>query len=58
MNTPCQVDTPPLRIGLFGIGLDVYMADIIETNPDGSPLCVPLRKVFHADRIPKRTSRP
>ena len=26
-----------------------YMADIIETNPDGSPLCVPLPEVFHAD---------
>jgi len=24
MSTPCQIDRPPLRIGLFGIGLDVY----------------------------------
>ena len=24
MNTPCQTDALPLRIGLFGIGLDVY----------------------------------
>lgn len=24
MNTPRQTDALPLRIGLFGIGLDVY----------------------------------
>ena len=24
MNTPCQTDALPLRIGLFGIGLDAY----------------------------------
>ena len=24
MNTPRSIDRPPLRIGLFGIGLDVY----------------------------------
>ena len=24
MNTPCQAEALPLRIGLFGIGLDVY----------------------------------
>ena len=24
MSVPCQIDTRPLRIGLFGIGLDVY----------------------------------
>jgi len=24
MNTPCSIDRPPLRVGLFGIGLDVY----------------------------------
>jgi L-rhamnose mutarotase len=26
-----------------------YMADIMETNPDHSPVCVPLPEVFHAD---------
>jgi L-rhamnose mutarotase len=26
-----------------------YMADIMETNPDNSPVCVPLREVFHMD---------
>jgi L-rhamnose mutarotase len=24
-----------------------YMADIMETNPDHSPVCKPLREVFH-----------
>lgn len=26
-----------------------YMADIMETNPDNSPVCHPLREVFHLD---------
>ncbi len=26
-----------------------YMADIMETNPDNSPVCVPLKEVFHAE---------
>lgn len=26
-----------------------YMADIMETNPDNSPLCTPLKEVFHQD---------
>ena len=26
-----------------------YMADIMETNPDNSPVCQPLREVFHHD---------
>lgn len=26
-----------------------YMKDIMETNPDNSPVSVPLRKVFHLD---------
>lgn len=26
-----------------------YMADIMETNPDNSPVSVPLREVFHLD---------
>ena len=26
-----------------------YMADIMETNPDKSPVCIPLREVFHMD---------
>jgi L-rhamnose mutarotase len=26
-----------------------YMADIMEVNPDNSPVCVPLRDVFHAN---------
>jgi len=25
-----------------------YMADIMEVNPDHSPVCVPLSEVFHA----------
>ena len=25
-----------------------YMADIMEVNPDNSPVCKPLREVFHA----------
>jgi L-rhamnose mutarotase len=25
------------------------MADIMETNPDHSPVCVPLPEMFHAD---------
>ena len=25
------------------------MADIMETNPDNSPVCVPLQEVFHLD---------
>ncbi|MFT3991982.1 MAG: L-rhamnose mutarotase [Luteolibacter sp.] len=25
-----------------------FMADIMETNPDNSPVCQPLREVFHA----------
>ena len=25
-----------------------FMADIMEVNPDNSPLCVPLTEVFHA----------
>jgi len=24
-----------------------YMADIMETNPDNSPVCKPLKEVFH-----------
>ena len=24
-----------------------YMADIMDTNPDNSPVCVPLKEVFH-----------
>lgn len=27
----------------------VYMADIMETNPDNSPVSVPLQMVFHLD---------
>ena len=27
----------------------VYMADIMETNPDNSPMCVTLPEVFHTD---------
>ncbi len=27
----------------------VYMADIMETHPDHSPVCVPMPEVFHAD---------
>jgi len=26
-----------------------HMADIMETNPDGSPVTIPLREVFHLD---------
>lgn len=26
-----------------------YMADIMDTNPDNSPVCGPLREVFHQD---------
>ena len=26
-----------------------YMADIMETNPDNSPVCVPLKEVFYMD---------
>ena len=26
-----------------------YMADIMETNPDNSPVCVDLKNVFHLD---------
>lgn len=26
-----------------------YMADIMDTNPDNSPVCVSLKEVFHAD---------
>jgi L-rhamnose mutarotase len=26
-----------------------HMADIMETNHDNSPVCVPLREVFHMD---------
>lgn len=26
-----------------------HMADIMETNPDGSPVTMPLRTVFHMD---------
>ena len=26
-----------------------YMADIMETNPDHSPVSIPLKKVFHLD---------
>ena len=26
-----------------------YMADIMETNPDNSPLTIPLSEVFHLD---------
>ena len=26
-----------------------YMADIMDTNPNHSPVCVPLKEVFHAD---------
>lgn len=25
------------------------MADIMDTNPDNSPVCIPLREVFHQD---------
>ncbi len=26
-----------------------YMADIMEVNPDNSPVCTPLKEVFHLD---------
>lgn len=26
-----------------------YMADIMEVNTDNSPVCIPLREVFHMD---------
>lgn len=26
-----------------------YMADIMEVNPDNSPVCLPLEEVFHMD---------
>lgn len=26
-----------------------YMADLMETNPDNSPVCIPLKEVFHQD---------
>ena len=26
-----------------------YMADVMETNPDNSPVCIPLKEVFHMD---------
>jgi L-rhamnose mutarotase len=26
-----------------------YMADIMETNPDHSPVCISLKEVFHID---------
>ncbi len=26
-----------------------YMSDIMDTNPDHSPVCTPLREVFHMD---------
>ena len=26
-----------------------YMKDIMDTNPDNSPVCVPLKEVFHID---------
>lgn len=26
-----------------------YMADLMEVNPDNSPVCVPLKEVFHLD---------
>ena len=26
-----------------------FMADIMETNPDNSPVCKPLKEVFHMD---------
>ncbi len=26
-----------------------FMADIMETNPDRSPVCVPITEMFHAD---------
>jgi len=26
-----------------------YMADVMETNPDNSPISIPLKEVFHMD---------
>ncbi|MDP6040483.1 MAG: L-rhamnose mutarotase [Candidatus Latescibacteria bacterium] len=26
-----------------------YMADIMDSNPDNSPVCKPLREIFHQD---------
>ena len=26
-----------------------YMADIMEYNPDNTPVCIPLKEVFHMD---------
>lgn len=26
-----------------------FMADIMETNPDNSPVCIPLKEVYHMD---------
>jgi L-rhamnose mutarotase len=26
-----------------------YMSDIMETNPDNSPVCIPIKEVFHMD---------
>jgi len=26
-----------------------FMADLMETNPDKSPVCIPLEEVFHMD---------
>ncbi|MFC1541018.1 L-rhamnose mutarotase [Candidatus Latescibacterota bacterium] len=26
-----------------------YMADIMEVNPDNSPICIPLKEVFHME---------
>ncbi|MBT3274922.1 MAG: L-rhamnose mutarotase [Spirochaetales bacterium] len=26
-----------------------YMADIMETEPDNAPVCIPLKEVFHMD---------
>jgi L-rhamnose mutarotase len=26
-----------------------YMADIMETNPDNSPVTIPIKEVFHLD---------
>jgi len=27
----------------------IYMADIMDTNPDNSPVSIPLKEVFHMD---------
>ena len=27
----------------------VFMAELMETNPDNSPVCIPLDEVFHMD---------